>query len=523
MAETKLEFMILATDKASQKFRDVGNEMNRTHDVMGKFAAVGVGAFAVVGAAAVAFGIEALRAGAAGEQAGRLMTQIATNSGAFGQTTEEIKKTTDGLREYAKGLSNVSGVSKDTLEQILSGWMAVPQMAAKGSTGLEKMLGVVADVAAGTGKDVSAIGLAFTKVSGDAEGAMSKLLRAGIVFSQDQKNTYQRILDTNGEISAQDYLVGLLGDRYKGAAEAAASPWAVLAANVTNLQEELGTYLQPALKTFVDKIREFIETHGPKLKDVFEKAGVFLGNMVDAFFAFSDWVDNNPDIWTDIVAGLAIVTGAVWALDAALDANPVGAVMALIAGLIAFTVGVVVNWNQIIGGMVGGFQILFGGLLGLMEGFVNSFIDGINLAINAVNTLGANIANIPKADFGADSMIHQGIETQRNAGMHGGSTVTGAPSSSHAQRGMRAMAAGGIVSSATRALVGEAGPEAVIPLSKLDGMFGGGSPINVSVTVNAGAVADRDALSKSVTTAIVDGVKRGIVSRSELRRSLGIA
>jgi hypothetical protein len=54
-------------------------------------------------------------------------------------------------------------------------------------------------------------------------------------------------------------------------------------------------------------------------------------------------------------------------------------------------------------------------------------------------------------------------------------------------------------------------------------MFGGGSPINVSVTVNAGAVADRDALSKSVTTAIVDGVKRGIVSRSELRRSLGIA
>jgi len=41
------------------------------------------------------------------------------------------------------------------------------------------------------------------------------------------------------------------------------------------------------------------------------------------------------------------------------------------------------------------------------------------------------------------------------------------------------MATGGIVTSPTMALIGEAGPEAVIPLSKM-GSMGGGVTINVN-------------------------------------------
>ena len=463
MAETKLEFMILATDKASQKFRDVGNEMNRTHETMGKFAAVGIGAFAVVGAAAVAFGVQALRAAALSDAVARSMDQIAINSGAFGTTTTEVKKSMDAIRDYTRQLSNLTGVNDETLNKIVTGWMAVPQLASRGAKGLEKMISVVQDVAAGTSKDVTTIGLAFTKVAGDAETAMSKLLRAGIVFSQDQKNAYQNILDTNGEIAAQDYLVGLLGQRYKGAAEAAASPWAVLSQNIENLQEELGTYLQPALKTFVDKIREFIETHGPKLKEVFEKVGVFLGNMVDAFFAFSDWADANPEIFNTIAAGIAIITGAIIVMDAALDANPIGAVVLAIEGLIALSVYVVTNWSNIIKQVAGGFQIIWGGILNGAEGAVNGMLDGINTIIRAVNALGGSIASIPHVNFNGNSIISQGIENQNQGGVPGRTQNTAG--NHYGGRGARPFATGGIVTSATRALVGEAGPEAVIPLS----------------------------------------------------------
>jgi SLT domain-containing protein len=43
----------------------------------------------------------------------------------------------------------------------------------------------------------------------------------------------------------------------------------------------------------------------------------------------------------------------------------------------------------------------------------------------------------------------------------------------------KAMATGGVVTSPTFALIGEAGPEAVIPLDKMGGM-GGGVTINVN-------------------------------------------
>lgn len=50
--------------------------------------------------------------------------------------------------------------------------------------------------------------------------------------------------------------------------------------------------------------------------------------------------------------------------------------------------------------------------------------------------------------------------------------------------GSKAMAAGGIVTSPTHILAGEAGPEAIIPLSQFNGGMGS-SPVNIAITVNA--------------------------------------
>jgi SLT domain-containing protein len=62
------------------------------------------------------------------------------------------------------------------------------------------------------------------------------------------------------------------------------------------------------------------------------------------------------------------------------------------------------------------------------------------------------------------------------------------------------LATGGIVTSPTLALIGEAGPEAVIPLDRLHG--GGGSTFNI--TVNAGLGTD----GRQVGTQIVSALKQ---------------
>jgi SLT domain-containing protein len=65
------------------------------------------------------------------------------------------------------------------------------------------------------------------------------------------------------------------------------------------------------------------------------------------------------------------------------------------------------------------------------------------------------------------------------------------------------MATGGIVRSPTFALIGEAGPEAVIPLSKMGSMGGG-----MNITVNASLVSTPDQIGQDIIAAIQKAQRR---------------
>jgi hypothetical protein len=66
-------------------------------------------------------------------------------------------------------------------------------------------------------------------------------------------------------------------------------------------------------------------------------------------------------------------------------------------------------------------------------------------------------------------------------------------------KGVRMMAAGGIVTRPTAAIIGERGPEAVIPLNKMN-KFGGGTAINI--TINAGIGTDASAVGDEIVNVL---------------------
>jgi hypothetical protein len=86
----------------------------------------------------------------------------------------------------------------------------------------------------------------------------------------------------------------------------------------------------------------------------------------------------------------------------------------------------------------------------------------INLVIRGINLIK------PGKDIGSLGRISLGRIGDESNGGNTGSIQS-----------FEAMAAGGIVTGPTMALIGEAGPEAVIPLDKL-GNIGGGVTINVN-------------------------------------------
>jgi phage-related minor tail protein len=70
--------------------------------------------------------------------------------------------------------------------------------------------------------------------------------------------------------------------------------------------------------------------------------------------------------------------------------------------------------------------------------------------------------------------------------------------------GVAIMGEGGIVNSPTAALIGEAGPEAVIPLNRMGSM--GGSTVNIVVN---GSVTSEGDLVNSIRNAILQGQNNG--------------
>jgi phage-related minor tail protein len=72
--------------------------------------------------------------------------------------------------------------------------------------------------------------------------------------------------------------------------------------------------------------------------------------------------------------------------------------------------------------------------------------------------------------------------------------------------GFTAFAEGGIVKSAQLGLVGEKGPEAIIPLDRLNSMGGGGTTINL--TVNAGMGADGRNISDTIVNELIKYQRR---------------
>jgi hypothetical protein len=447
-------------------------------------AAIAIGAaFVAATAAAVAYGAEALKAAAEAESITRGLENAAKNAGVFGDKASSIGKATEALDKHSKKLGELTGIDDEIINQIKTGWLAVPALAALGTDGLNKLAEVVADTAAGTGKDVTAIGLAFQRIAGDTETAFSKLTRAGIVFTDEQKATFDSILATNGEMAAQAYLVEELGRKYEGAAEASANPFERLDVIMGNLQETIGAALLPAFEDLIPQLQAFIDgmVEDPAFQQFLADMGTNFGNILN------------------VLPGVFDVMGQIGK-----DAMP--AISAFFPAL-----------NEALG-LMG--AIFFGIEDSDPASSTKDFADSMTTLRDALNGVAAALKWLTEMWNGLPSWLKMsmpevisflatnpftGTKTKWWTDVFGPDKPVSTPTTGRPYRpgGLR-LAEGGIVMprpGGVQATIAEAGQaEAVIPLDRLGKMGGGGSTFNI--TVNAGMGTDGAALGEQIVNAI---------------------
>jgi hypothetical protein len=244
-----------------------------------------------------------------------------------------------------------------------------------------------------------------------------------------------------------DEVMNVLGGTFGGAtaknAETAAGKMAILKNSIGETKESIGAALLPVLEAVLPVLQKF-----------------------------ADWAQNNPGAFLFIAGAIGAVAAAIVATNIAMALNPFALIAAGIALLI---VGLVAAYKKF-EWFSTGVNAVINGIISVFETFANSWIKVINVIIKGYNALPL----LP--DIGYISEIKLGRLGGNETTPGGGLAIP-------------KMAEGGIVNSPTLALIGEAGPEAVVPLDRLNN--GGGVTINVT-----GGLATSAEIGESVVNAL---------------------
>ena len=191
----------------------------------------------------------------------------------------------------------------------------------------------------------------------------------------------------------------------------------------------------------------------------------------------------------EVAGAVAIkaVTAAQWLWNAAMTANPIGIIIVAIGALIAAVILIWKNWDTVrektieiwnkvkdflgdifgqiserIQEWVGQIRDFF---TGLWEGIAGGLKSALNVVIRALNKA-LNVAGglVEKIKGALDKIPGPNPAGNFLLGVAG-----------NLRSGIPELAEGGIVRMPTLAIAGEAGPEAVIPLGRLDSLIGGGN------------------------------------------------
>lgn len=374
---------------------------------------------------------------------------------------------------------------------------------------LNGVLSNTADIAGATGADLAQLTLPLTQT-----------IARGKLQTQD----FYQILNA-GAGALRKPLTDLAGSKGFGSLADALERGAItsddLLSVMQNVTKEGGFAFQGALKqsqTFagqMSNLQEAVTNFGLGLIGVDAitgriKVGGVFDTMSKAIGAATDLLTNNQEAVKNVslVIGIfllpaiirlgveGLIAGGKLAAGILLALGPIGLIAAAIAALVTL---IVLNWDFVVkitsdvvnaiksffGSLPAFFSNLWGGIVGLFTsvgvaignaignafkgvingvlrwvvGKINGFINGINSVIDIVNKL-------PGVDIGKLGNLP-----------------------------IPQLAAGGIVTSATLAMIGEGSePEAVIPLSKLDKMLNGdstGSRIENNIgTINIGSEVD---------------------------------
>jgi len=330
-------------------------------------------------------------------------------------------------------MSMASGIADDELRPALASLVRGTKDISKAQQGLALAM----DISTATGKDLGTVSDALSKAyAGNYKG-----LKA---LSPEMSSLIKDGADLN---QIMDVLGGTFGGATAKSAGTAAGQMKILKLSISETTESIGAALLPVVEAVLPILNKFAK-----------------------------WAQDNPKVFLAIAAAIGVIAAAIVATNIAMALNPFSLIAAGVALLIVALVAAYSKFEWFKTGV----NAIINIILGTFESMVNGAIMAVNAIIRAYNSIPilSNVATINHVDL---PTVGAADPTRPTAG----------------RNGIQRFAEGGIVTQPMIGMVGEAGPEAIIPLSKMGGMGG-----DITVNVNGGL-----ATSAEIGQAIVNAIR----------------
>jgi hypothetical protein len=433
------EYVGAGVDKAIREFKQLETVGEKAQFAIKKAAVPAMAALAGLGAVTFDAVKGAMEDAAAQEQLARNIRGV-TNA-----SDSAIKKNED----FISSLSMATATADDELRPALAKLVTGTENLEEAQTGLR----LAQDIAAGTGKDLATVTDALAKAyAGNDKGLkaldprMKTLLKDGI-----------------GVEGAMSVLADTFGGDAAAAADTAAGRFKTLQIGLAETKESIGAALLPAITAILPYI-ERLGTWAQENTTTFLIVGGAIAGIATAVIA----VNLAMKIWTATTAAFTVVQAA---FNAVMALNPIFLMVALFVAVGAALIVLQMKFNI--------FGKVFEGVGKIASTVFDGIKTGFGVVVDAVTGYVKTLVGIYKGLFNGIASIWNSTVGKLSFKIPG--WVPGLGGKGFDVPEIPMLAEGGIVNGPTLAMIGEAGPEAVIPLNRA-GALGN----NITINVNGG-------------------------------------
>jgi len=504
-SSTTLKSVLIGEDRSmGRTFDNVGRKAEGAGRKTGGFGKSFALLAGPIGAGIAAIGLGGAALGKFTDFLGSSVAE-ARESEKVGKTTAQIIKATGGAAKVSAGqvgalaesLSEKAGVDDEVIQtgaNMLLTFKNVRNEAGQGSAVFDRATAAAVDLSASGFGSVDSSAKMLGKALNDPLKGISALGRAGVTFTQQQKDQIKVLMESGDVLGAQKIILEEVESQVGGVAAASATMGEKVKVSWDNLKEQVGTALLPALdklgKWFLETGLPAIQRFGgwiadrlwPALKEGWQTIlpgltralDILTGGTGEGEMSWKKFGDIITEKVIPFIAKLTNVYLPAWAAQIRTMIDVVGAAWGAFKTWASVVASVVSTMLSSFATLMRGFATLLRGLSKIPGfGWAKDAADKLDGAADKADGLAAAIRRIPGSKSVGFTALTGGAVSQISVLQRQINSVTGKsvevrvryvtegrlPSGGRSTAGGLTRASGGPVVKGRSYLVGENGPE----------------------------------------------------------------